>query len=250
VLGLSSGLVGAAGLCRGISLSETSQSSANVLANEQRQPGSLLPSWVARPFRSVTAFASEPPNSKRPVVVCGPSGVGKGTLLGRLLKEYPEEFGFSVSHTTRKPRPGEVDGVHYHFAEKSDMEAMIARSEFIEYAHVHTNIYGTSIAAVQAVSSSGKACLLDIDVQGAEIVKRSDLDARFVFIAPPSYAELERRLRGRGTETEDKVQVRLKTARAEMAYLDDPTKKGFFDRVIVNDDLDKAYGELEAFLRS
>jgi len=184
-------------------------------------------------------------NTKRPVVVCGPSGVGKGTLLAKLMAEFPEEFGFSVSHTTRAPRPGEQPGVHYHFTSKPEMEAAIARGEFIEHANVHSNLYGTSVAAVQAVAEAGKTCLLDIDVQGAELVKRTPLNARFVFIAPPSMQVLEERLRGRGTETEEKIQVRLQNARTEMAYRDKP---GFFEKVIVNDDLECAYSELKCFL--
>ena len=163
----------------------------------------------------------------RPVVVCGPSGVGKGTLLSRLMSDYPDQYGFSVSHTTRSPRPGEKEGVHYHFCDRAEMEKMIARGEFIEYARVHSNIYGTSIEAVRAVSDAGKTCLLDIDVQGAESVKKTDLNARFLFVAPPSFAELESRLRGRGTETEEKIQLRLQNANSEMAYL---SKEGFFVR--------------------
>merc|ERR1719399_111362 len=113
---------------------------------------------------------------------------------------------------------------------------MIAGGGFIEYARVHSNLYGTSIAAVRAVTDTGKTCLLDIDVQGAELVKKTDLNARFLFVAPPSFEDLEQRLRGRGTETEEKVQLRLKNAHGEMAYLQKP---GFFDAVIVNDHLDR-----------
>ena len=122
---------------------------------------------------------------------------------------------------------GEKEGVHYHFCDRAEMEKMIARGEFIEYARVHSNIYGTSIEAVRAVSDAGKTCLLDIDVQGAESVKKTDLNARFLFVAPPSFAELESRLRGRGTETEEKIQLRLQNANSEMAYL---SKEGFFVR--------------------
>lgn len=181
----------------------------------------------------------------RPVVVCGPSGVGKGTLLRRLIAENPNDFGYSVSHTTRAPRAGEVDGVDYHFCEKADMEKMISQGAFIEYARVHANIYGTSIAAVRSVGAAGKTCLLEIDVQGADQVKNTDLNARFVFIAPPSYEELEQRLRGRGTETEEKVALRLKNARDEMAYLD---KKGYWDTIIVNDNVEDAYSKLKEAL--
>jgi len=112
-----------------------------------------------------------------------------------------------VSHTSRAPREGEVDGVHYHFAERENVLAEVAAGRFLEHALVHGNVYGTSLAAVQRVSATGKACVLDVDVQGAASVKRSPLGAVFVFIAPPSMDELERRLRGRGTETEEKARV-------------------------------------------
>ena len=178
----------------------------------------------------------------RPIVMCGPSGVGKGTLINRLMADFPGKFGFSVSHTTRAPRPGETDGVHYNFVEKSAMEADIADGKFLEHAHVHENIYGTSLAAVEAVATKGQGCVLDIDVQGAEIVKKSTLDALFVFIAPPSMEELEKRLRGRGTEKEESIQKRLANAAGEMAKTE---VTGFFHLVIINDDLDRAYGVLK-----
>ena len=115
--------------------------------------------------RSRVSLAQSAQPDQRPVVICGPSGVGKGTLLTRLMAEHPDSFGFSVSHTTRQPRAGEVDGVHYHFVKKEDMEAAITRGEFIEYARVHSNMYGTSVKAVEDVRAAGKTCLLDIDVQ-------------------------------------------------------------------------------------
>ncbi|CAL57290.1 Guanylate kinase [Ostreococcus tauri] len=178
----------------------------------------------------------------RPLVVVGPSGVGKGTLIAMLQREFPDKFGFSVSHTTRAPRPGEVNGTHYNFVDKATMERDIASGKFLEHANVHQNIYGTSFAAVRAVSKQGRICILDIDVQGAEAVKKSTLNAAYVFIAPPSMEELEKRLRGRGTEAEDAVLKRLENARTEMAKKDVP---GFFDAIIVNDDLDAAYEALK-----
>mmetsp|Transcript_29976 Transcript_29976/g.48433 ORF Transcript_29976/g.48433 Transcript_29976/m.48433 type:complete len:264 (+) Transcript_29976:76-867(+) len=183
----------------------------------------------------------------RPIVMCGPSGVGKGTLINRLMNDYPSKFGFSVSHTTRAPRPGEIDGVHYHFSTVPAMEADIALGKFIEHARVHNNLYGTSVAAVADVGKQGKMCVLDIDVQGAQQVKKTNLGVTplFVFIAPPSTEELEKRLRGRGTETEEKIQTRLHNAQSEMQFAHTP---GFFDLVIVNDDLDKAYEELKQFI--
>jgi len=182
-----------------------------------------------------------------PVVFAGPSGVGKGTLVKKLMDKYPSLFGFSVSHTTRGPRPGEEDGVHYNFVAKEDMEAAIARGEFIEHAHVHTNIYGTSIAAVEKVKSQGKVCILDIDIQGVQSVKKSTLTAKYLFISPPSMADLESRLRGRGTETEEKIQVRLQNATQEMEF---GAGEGNFDVVIVNDNLDKCFDEIIATIKS
>jgi guanylate kinase len=203
--------------------------------------------------------------TRPPLVICGPSGVGKGTLIGRLVADHPRHFGFSVSHTTRQPRPGEVDGVSYFFTTREAMEPMVSKGLFLEHAEVHGNMYGTSAAAVLDVCSGGggavdaaassapaqppllnddaRVCVLDIDVQGAAQLKRSPLGdkALFVFVAPPSLEELERRLRGRGTETEDRIARRLAGARAELSKAEEP---GFFDEVIVNDDLDAAYAAL------
>ena len=177
--------------------------------------------------------------------MCGPSGVGKGTLINRLQQEFPDKFGFSVSHTTRLPRKGEVDGVHYNFTNIPAMQAEIAAGRFLEHANVHGKIYGTSFAAVEKVASEGKICILDIDVQGAELVKKSHLDAVYVFISPPSMEELEKRLRGRGTEKEEAIQTRLTNAKGELAKRD---IKGFFSKVIINDNLDNAYAELKAVI--
>lgn len=184
--------------------------------------------------------------SPRPVVICGPSGVGKGTLISRLMKDFPTKCGFSVSHTTRKPRVGEEDGVHYNFTTREAMEAEIREGRFLEKADVHGNLYGTSVAAVKKVTDSGKVCILDIDVQGAEQVRaHPDIDAVFVFIQPPSFEELEKRLRGRGTESEEQIQKRLKNARAELEKGKDSS---LFPNSIVNDDLDAAYHKLKKFL--
>jgi guanylate kinase len=176
-----------------------------------------------------------------PIVFAGPSGVGKGTLVKKLMDKFPKSFGFSVSHTTRAPRPGEEDGVHYNFVEKASMEEEISKGMFIEYAHVHTNIYGTSIAAVDKVKSQGKICILDIDIQGVQSVKKSSLEAKYLFINPPSTEALEERLRGRGTETEEKIQVRLKNALGE---LDFGKGEGNFDASVTNDDLEKCFNDI------
>jgi len=141
----------------------------------------------------------------RPVVVCGPSGVGKSTLLGKLLKDNPDKFGFSISHTTRAPRPNEVNDVNYHFVTKDQLLAEVNENKFLEHAVYAGNIYGTSKMAVENVKKSGKVCLLDIDIQGAISVKKTDLHARYVLIAPPSFEVLEKRLRERADTPEDAI---------------------------------------------
>ncbi|XP_062203588.1 guanylate kinase 1 [Phragmites australis] len=182
---------------------------------------------------------------QKPVVISGPSGVGKGTLIAKLMKDYPSKFGFSVSHTTRAPREKEIDGVHYHFTERSKMEKDISEGKFLEFAHVHGNVYGTSIEAVESVTDEGKRCILDIDVQGARSVRASSLEAIFIFVCPPSFEELEKRLRARGTETEEQIQKRLRNARAE---LDQSNSPGLFDHLLVNDDLETCYENLKKLL--
>ncbi|WVZ90392.1 hypothetical protein U9M48_036699 [Paspalum notatum var. saurae] len=182
---------------------------------------------------------------QKPVVISGPSGVGKGTLIAKLMKDYPSKFGFSVSHTTRSPREKEIDGVHYHFTERSKIEKDISEGKFLEFAHVHGNVYGTSIEAVESVTDEGKRCILDIDVQGARSVRASSLEAIFIFVCPPSFEELEKRLRARGTETEEQIQKRLRNARAE---LDQSNAPGLFDHLLVNDDLETCYENLKKLL--
>lgn len=181
----------------------------------------------------------------RPLVLCGPSGSGKSTLLKRLLKEFPDKFGFSVSHTTRNPRPGEKDGVHYHFTTKEEMSAAIGRGEFIENATFSGNMYGTSKQAVNDVQCSGRICVLDIEIEGVKQVKKTDLNPLLVFVMPPSIEELERRLRARNTEEEEALKKRLDTARKEILFGQEP---GNFHIIILNDNLDKAYSELRDFI--
>lgn len=179
------------------------------------------------------------------LIVCGPSGSGKSTLLKRLFDEYPNKFGFSVSHTTRNPRPGEQNGYHYHFTTKEEMEKAISRDEFLESAVFANNMYGTSRAAIQAVCNEGKVCVLDIDVQGVKQIKKKNFDSVYIFIKPPSMEELEKRLRARGTESEDSLQSRLDAARLDMIYGETP---GNFNYILVNDSLDKAYPKFKDFI--
>ncbi|ANZ76078.1 BA75_02102T0 [Komagataella pastoris] len=181
----------------------------------------------------------------RPIVISGPSGTGKSTLLKRLFAEFPSKYGFSVSNTTRSPRPGEENGVHYNFCSADEFESLIKENAFIEWARFSGNYYGTTIKAVDDVSRKlGKTCILDIDMQGVKSVKSTNLNARFLFLAPPSIEELEKRLVNRGTETEESIRKRLDAAKAELEY----AETGAHDKVIVNDDLEKAYQELRAFV--
>ena len=169
-----------------------------------------------------------------PILICGPSGVGKGTIIDILMKRCPGLFGFSVSNTTRAPRPGEENGVHYNFVTVPEMEAAISNGEFIEYAKVHSNYYGTSVKAVESVMSEGRICILDLDTQGVRSVKASSLDCNYIFIRPPSIQVLEQRLRGRGTETEEKIKLRLENAKQELQYGSE--EQGNFDMYVVNND--------------
>lgn len=154
----------------------------------------------------------------RPIVLCGPSGSGKSTLLNKLLKDYPHRFGFSISHTTRQPRPREVDGKDYHFISREMMEADIKQGKFIETATFSGNMYGTSKAAVENVQTDGKICILDIEVQGVKQVKQTDLNPFYIFIKPPSIDELKKRLEKRKTENKESLQMRLDTAVKEIEY--------------------------------
>jgi len=177
----------------------------------------------------------------RPIVIVGPSGVGKSTLIRRLTDQFSDVFGFSISHTTRAPRGGEQDGVDYHFVEPGTMMQMINAGEFLEHAEVHGNFYGTSRKAVEDVLMGGKMCLLDIDVQGCRSVRSSDLCPYTIFIMPPSLDELERRLKDRATDSEETIAKRVANAAAEIQAAGEP---GLFDVVIVNDDIEQAHHDL------
>lgn len=175
-------------------------------------------------------------------VVSAPSGAGKTTLLKPVLQALPA-LGFSVSHTTRKPRAGEVDGKDYCFVALSEFAALREEGDFLEWAEVHGNCYGTSRRAVETKLAQGQDIILDIDVQGARQLRAcQDLSATFIFIAPPSLAELERRLTGRKTEEAATIALRLQNARRELQSADQ------YDYLIVNDDLVQAQAMLTAII--
>ncbi|XP_061443961.1 guanylate kinase isoform X2 [Rhineura floridana] len=181
----------------------------------------------------------------RPVVLSGPSGAGKSTLLKKLLKDYENVFGFSVSHTTRQPRSGEVNGKDYHFVTREEMQKEIDAGGFIEHAQFSGNMYGTSKAAVQAVQAQNQICILDIDMQGVKNIKKTDLNPIYISVHPPSIEVLEKRLRDRETETEESLRKRLNAACIDMELSKEP---GLFDLIIINNGLEDAYTELKNIL--
>lgn len=175
-------------------------------------------------------------------VISGPSGAGKGTLLAELRKQRPD-LGLTVSATTRSPRPGEVDGTSYYFLSDEEFRRRIAAGEFVEWAEVHGHLYGTLVSEVKRLLAKGHSLVLEIDVQGGLNVRKVYPDAVLVFIEPPSLQVLEERLRGRGTEDEASIELRLKNARHEMELADQ------YDVRIVNDTVDRAAQELGSVMR-
>ncbi|KAB8300908.1 hypothetical protein EYC80_002834 [Monilinia laxa] len=193
------------------------------------------------------------PPTTNPIIISGPSGVGKGTLYSRLLAQHPTLFTTSISHTTRAPRPGETRDVDYYYVTMEEFEGMIERGEFVEHAKFGGNRYGTSRRMIEEKRGEGKVVVLDIEMEGVKQIRalQPPFAARYVFISPPSTEELspfqvlEKRLRGRGTEKEESIQKRLAQAKLELEY---SKTEGVHDKIIVNDDLDVAYKELEAFI--
>lgn len=174
------------------------------------------------------------------LVVSSPSGAGKTTLCRRLCEEFPRSR-FSVSYTTRKPRQGERDGVDYHFVDRERLTAMAAAGELAEWAEVHDNLYGTGMELVRGAVAGSADVVFDIDYQGGRQIRaRFPDDAVMVFVLPPSMAELESRLRRRGTDDEEAIGRRLEMARHELE------RYGEYDFLIVNDDVERAYADLRA----
>jgi guanylate kinase len=174
-------------------------------------------------------------------VLSGPSGVGKSTVVAHMRKEHPEVW-LSVSATTRKPRPGEQHGVHYFFVSDDEMDKLIANGELLEWAEFAGNRYGTPRAAVQERLENGEPVLLEIDLQGARLVRESMPEAQLVFLAPPSWEELVRRLTGRGTEPPEVIERRLDAAKIELAA--EPE----FDTTLVNTSVEDVARELLALM--
>lgn len=184
---------------------------------------------------------AEAQNAGRLFLITGPSGVGKGTLVAALLKRHPQIW-LSVSATTRAPRTGEVEGQHYFFLQRPSFESKAAQGGLLEWAEFAGNCYGTPRQPVEQQLAAGRPVLLEIELEGARQVRTSFPDAFQIFIKPPSFEELERRIRGRGTDSEDAISRRLERARVELAA------EAEFDAVLVNADLDLALQELELLM--
>ncbi|HEX7013187.1 MAG TPA: guanylate kinase [Steroidobacteraceae bacterium] len=174
-------------------------------------------------------------------VIAAPSGAGKTSLVRALMQRLPE-LEFSISYTTRKPRPNEVDGQDYFFVDKPTFERMIEAGEFLEHANVFDNYYGTSRSQVEQHLQAGHHVLLEIDWQGAQQVRRAMPECRSIFVLPPSRSALEQRLRGRGTDSDEVIARRLRDSIADMSHWSE------FDYIVVNDDFERATDDLQAIV--
>ncbi len=178
------------------------------------------------------------------VVLSGFAGSGKGTIMNRLLSDYPHDYALSISATTRQPRPAEEDGVHYFFKTREEFEEMIARDAFLEYATYVNNYYGTPRAYVEEQLSGDKSVILEIEIQGALQIREKFPDTLLLFVTPPSAEELKNRLIGRGTETPEIVKERLCRAREEAEGCE------AYDYLIINDDLDACVKQIHHIIQS
>ena len=174
-------------------------------------------------------------------VLTGPSGVGKGTIVKKILDSHSDVW-LSISATTRKPRIGEIEGQHYFFLEKKNFQEIIDKEGFLEWASFSNNFYGTPKKIVNEKIEQGNNVLLEIELEGARQIRKSFPEALQIFLAPPNLSELEKRIRGRGTETEDAIRNRLAIANKELIA------KKEFDAVVINEDIEKAFMEIEGLM--
>lgn len=178
-------------------------------------------------------------------IVSAPSGAGKSSLISALLQQQPSyEMQVSISHTTRQPRPNEEQGKHYYFVDHKEFERLIAEDAFLEYAEVFGNYYGTSLPMIERSLKQGIDVFLDIDWQGAQQVRKKVPAAKSIFILPPSLQELERRLVGRGQDSNEVIAARMKKAISEISHYDE------YDYLIINDDFDQALSEIKVILKA
>lgn len=178
-------------------------------------------------------------------IVSAPSGAGKSSLISALLQQQPSyEMQVSISHTTRQPRPNEEHGKHYYFVDHKEFERLIAEDAFLEYAEVFGNYYGTSLPMIERSLKQGIDVFLDIDWQGAQQVRKKVPAAKSIFILPPSLQELERRLIGRGQDSNEVIAARMKKAISEISHYDE------YDYLIINDDFDQALSEIKVILKA
>lgn len=178
----------------------------------------------------------------RIIAISGPSGVGKTTLYRRLLDEFSGELGFSVSATTRNPRGSEKNGEDYYFITKEDFEKKIQENAFVEWAQVYQNYYGTLKSEILRIIHEGKNCLLDVDVQGGTNIKKAFPESTLLFIAPPSLDDLRKRIESRNLDKPEVIEVRMREAIHELSF------KDHYDKIIINDELEKAYQELRGLV--
>lgn len=200
-------------------------------------PASARLSWAGSPSAAHDFVSHQARRAGNLFIVSGPSGAGKGTLVKELLRRVPDVW-VSVSATTRRPRPGEEEGVHYFFVSQAGFDEMQANDGLLEWAEVHGNRYGTPREAVERKVAEGRQVILEIDPQGAFQIRDLMPDSVLLFVTTPTKEELERRLRGRGSESDEQVAVRMRTAERELELV------GKYDHVIINDDVARATDEL------
>jgi guanylate kinase len=181
----------------------------------------------------------------KPLIIGSPSGGGKGTLITRLLKDFPHVFQKNASYTTRKIREGEVNGVDRFFVTVADFEKEIEHKNFVEFARFADNYYGTNRRYIQSIVDAGKICLIEVEIEGIKAIFNSDLQCNYLYMLPPSMEVLKKRLTGRGTETADVVEKRLKIAEGEINFAKNCK---MFSRLMVNDDFEHFYLQVKQYL--